>query len=268
MKTFIVLLLTVAFSSAIFAHDFCLYPSTFRIKEGSKIKVAIHVDDVFPGKHAKWNSARVLRFEHWLGTQKTDLSTVKSLPDSSGVNVKVEQGGTHLFALDWSARLIELKPDLFNQYLSAEGLEHILALRAERGEENKPGRERYSRYVKTLIDAGFGNEEALTSIVGQTIELVPLENPYRKTVGDSLRVKLLFRGQPLNRALISATFAGFTEKPDTYAYSAKTDSEGIVTIPLTKVGPWLVRSVYMLPLTDSTEADYESWWASLTFEIR
>ena len=158
--------------------------------------------------------------------------------------------------------------DLFEKYLASEGLDHVLKLRKERGEETKNGKERYSRYVKTLIDAGDGNTEALNKVVGQTIELVPLDNPYTKQVGDAIRVQLLFRGKPLVNHLISSTYAGASDKPDTYAQSARTDERGVVTLHLTHSGPWLVRTVHMLPLPDNKDADWESWWASITFEVR
>ena len=122
--------------------------------------------------------------------------------------------------------------------------------------------------MKTLINAGDGNSEALDKVAGQTIELVPLDNPYSKKVGDAIRIQLLFRGKPLVNNLISSTYVGASDKPDTYAQSARTDENGLATVRLTHSGPWLVRTVHMLPLTDSKDADWESWWASITFEVR
>jgi uncharacterized GH25 family protein len=95
-----------------------------------------------------------------------------------------------------------------------------------------------------------------------------LDNPFTRRVGDSVRVRLLFRGEPLAHALVSSTYAGATDKPDTYAQSARTDANGICTVRLTHQGPWLVRTVHMLPLSGDKDADWESWWASLTFEAR
>ena len=259
---------TIFSTSFLFAHDFFLYPSNFRAKPKEKIKISIHVDDVFPGKAVKWNSARVLRFEHRCGSPMTDLRMKAAEADSSGVLVPAVESGMNLFALDWAARLIELKPDQFSHYLASEGLDHVLRMRKEHGEENKNGRERYSRFVKTFIDAGQGNTESLNKVVGQKIELVPLDDPYSAKVGDSVRVQLLFRGKPLPNALISSTYAGATDKPDTYAQSGRTDQQGIVNVKLTHAGPWLVRTVHMLPVENDKDADWESWWASITFEVR
>lgn len=267
MKRFLVIILCFVPTFAM-AHDFFLVATPSQMKKGDSVTIAIHVDDVFPGKHTKWNTQRILRFEHWLDNNKTDFKTLVPKKDSSGVNLPLNTIGTHLFALDWSARLIELKPEDFTEYLTAEGLDHILKLRKERGEETKPGRERYSRFVKTLVQVGNETSDSYKSIVGQTIELVPLDNPYDKKVNDSIRVQLFFRNTPLANALVSATYEGFTTKPDTYQQSLRTDSNGIAVFRLTHSGRWLIRTVHMLPLQDSKEADWESWWASVTFEIR
>ncbi|MBF8248276.1 MAG: Nickel uptake substrate-specific transmembrane region [Bacteroidetes bacterium] len=268
MKLFHTVVVSCLVVSSLTAHDFFLYASRFSAKPGDRVKIKIHVHELFPGEAVKWNPQRILRFEHRLGKTMSDGKAVKPEADSSGVTFKLDQVGLHSFALDWAARFIDIKPDLFAKYLASEGLDHVLKLRKERGEETKNGRERYSRYVKTLINAGDGNSESLDKVAGQTIELVPLDNPYSKKVGDAIRVQLLFRGKPLVNNLISSTYVGASDKPDTYAQSARTDENGLATVRLTHSGPWLVRTVHMLPLTDSKDADWESWWASITFEVR
>jgi len=255
-------------NSILYSHDFFLYPTRFRANPGDKVKITIHVHELFPGEAVRWNPQRVLRFEQRFGQTMSDVKNIKLEMDSSGVTFKLDQAGLHCFALDWAARFIDIKPDLFAKYLASEGLDHVLKLRKERGEEAKNGRERYSRYVKTFVDAGVDNSEALDKVVGQAIELVPLDNPYTKKVEDSIRVQLLFRGKPLANHQISSTYAGASDKPDSYAQSARTDENGVVTVRLTHSGPWLVRTVHMLPLADSKDADWESWWASITFEVR
>ncbi len=261
-------MLTMLTSSFSYSHDFFLYPSKFSATPNERIKISIHVDDVFPGKAVKWSSSRVLRFEHRFGSGLMDLSKKLAEADSSGVLVPITGTGIHLFALDWDARLIDLKPEQFSHYLASEGLDHVLRMRKERGEEKKNGKERYSRFVKTLIDAGEGNNSALRGVVGQTIELVPLDNPYASKPGGSIRVQLLFRGIPLQNALVSSTYVGATDKPDTYMQSARTNEEGIVSVKLTLGGPWLIRTVHMLPIEKDKDADWESWWASITFEVK
>src|SRR3970040_863302 len=93
-------LLSMLLTSFVFAHDFFLYPSSFRVKEKEKVKISIHVDDLFPGQAVKWNAQRVLRFEQWFGSISNDIREKNPEQDSSGVLVTVEGSGLNMFALD------------------------------------------------------------------------------------------------------------------------------------------------------------------------
>ncbi len=263
-----ILLALLVSTSPAWAHDFFLLPSRFHANIGDSLRIFVHVSDTFPGVPQDWNPERVARFTHKRYDKETDLTTIKPEGTPLGPTVVVHDSGTHLFALDWKARFIELKPDQFLGYLRSEGLESIIRLRENRGETERAGRERYSRYVKTMMQIGNKHPPSVLEPVGQKIEIVPLSNPYKLHTGDSVRVQILFEGKPLRDALVSATYAGFTKKADMYAQSFRTNEEGTAIFRLTHPGAWMVRVVHMIPLIDSSDADWESFWASLTFEVR
>ena len=267
MKTLLIIFSLFVVTGQSLAHDCFLMAKPFRIKPGGTTRIALHVDETFPGKHVAWNPERVTRFHQWYG--RTLLNSIVPEPDadSSGASVTIKQSGTYLFAVDWSQRFIEIEPKQFTKYLQAEGLDHIVKLRKDRKEENKPGRELYSRYLKTLVTVGEGEQNSYRQVVGQSLELLPLADPTMMKAGDTLRVRLLYRGAPVERAKISATYKGAGNKPGVYAQSARTGKDGSVAIRLTHAGPWLIRTVYMLP-SESAEADWESWWASMTFDVQ
>lgn len=264
----ILLLLLLSIPPVAHAHDCFLFPSKFRVEPGESLKVYIHITDTFPGSPRDWDPERVTRFLHVIDSKMTDLTGIVPQDSPRAAVVVPRDQGTHLFALDWKARLIELKPDQFLKYLQAEGLDHIIELRKQRGETEKTGRERYSRYVKTLVQVGDRISGSINKVIGQKIEIVPLVNPYTFKVGDSIQVQVLFDGKPLQNGLISGTYAGFTDKPDTYAQGVRTDKHGKAVFRLTHAGPWMVRIVHMVPLQNSPDADWESFWASLTFEVK
>lgn len=266
-RLFALILLLASFVIEAVAHDCFLIAKPYRAKQGSPVKIEIHIDDAFPGKHVPWNPERITRFHQWHGRTLLDSVVPEPLEDSSGVMRNVEQAGLHLFVVDWAARQIEIEPKAFTNYLQKEGLEQIVKLRKERNEENKPGRERYSRYLKTFVTQGDGNQDAYRHVIGQRIELIPLENPASKKVGDTLRVRLLYEGKPVQGAKISATYSGAKHKPGAYAQSYRTNKDGVALFRLTHKGVWLVRTVYMLP-SEAPEVDWESFWASMTFEVR
>jgi len=49
---------------------------------------------------------------------------------------------------------------------------------------------------------------------------------------------------------------------------ARSDQNGRATFAIDEAGPWLVKAVHMVPAAAGSNADWESFWASLTFEMR
>ena len=108
--------------------------------------------------------------------------------------------GTSVIALDQATVDIELPADRFQSYLLEERLIDILSLRAQRGQEDAPGRERYSRCLKALARVGQADRKAGDAAlrpIGQELEIVPLEWPYGLRPGGRLPVQVIFRGRPL-----------------------------------------------------------------------
>jgi hypothetical protein len=48
----------------------------------------------------------------------------------------------------------------------------------------------------------------------------------------------------------------------------RTDANGVARISLTAPGKWYVKFVHMAPAAGDATVDYESQWATLTFELR
>ena len=48
--------------------------------------------------------------------------------------------------------------------------------------------------------------------------------------------------------------------------TARTDAQGRARLRLDRPGVWLVKAVHMIPAPAGAGADWESFWASLTFE--
>jgi len=151
---------------------------------------------------------------------------------------------------------LEMPPEKFAQYLRDEGLERILDIRAKRGESQKPSREIYSRCAKSLLIAGDG-AAAFDKPLAFRYEIVPT-----KIAGDAIDVKVLYESKPLAGALVIA----LNRDDDSLRIQARSDASGRVSFKLPKGGVWLIKSVWMIPAPPSSNADWESLWASLTFE--
>ncbi|MBL8209028.1 MAG: DUF4198 domain-containing protein, partial [Blastocatellia bacterium] len=97
------------------------------------------------------------------------------------------------------------------------------------------------------------------------VELVPLRNPYALKSGDMLEVLCLRNGQPLaNQIVAAAREAKGRELPP---LSMRSDDKGIARFKLNGAGKWYVKFIHMTALADP-RINYESKWATLTFEIK
>ena len=100
-------------------------------------------------------------------------------------------------------------------------------------------------------------------MLGFPVELVAKLNPYGLKAGDELPVRVLRQGEPLAGALVTAYPHGEPSRP----VRGRSDEDGRVKLRLPRPGPWLIKTVHMERIEDGEKADWQSWWASLTFEL-
>jgi uncharacterized GH25 family protein len=251
------LLATLGVSRAL-AHDFWIEPSTFRPPVPSQLTVALRVGQDFRGDPVPRDDRKIDRF---VLAGPAGESVIPGLPgtDPAGF-ARIEHPGLAVIGYRSRRTSIELEAEKFEKYLAEEGLERVSKARAERGETNKPGKEVYSRCAKALVLAAGGPTTGFDRPLGFTLELVPeklAEKP------GELPVRLLYDGRPLEGALVVAIHHDEPEKK----ISSRTGRDGRARLLLARAGTWLVKAVHMVPAPKETGADWESLWASLTFEI-
>src|ERR1700704_6251361 len=88
------------------------------------------------------------------------------------------------------------------------------------------------KFAKAATGAGAPWDTAL----GHELEIVPLADPAAVRVGETLRVRVLFRGQPLAGADVERG-GGVTSMKEEDIPRFKSDGDGVATIPIVKVGP-------------------------------
>ncbi len=158
---------------------------------------------------------------------------------------------------------VELPAARFDDYLRAEGLDTALAARAQQGAAAGAGREAFSRCAKAVLRVGAGGRaEGFDRRLGLPLEIVPEDDP---TAGDAegwTTFLLLHRGAPLAGARVAAIPAADPQR----GRAARTGVDGRVRLPIDRPGPWLVKAVHMTPAPPGSVADWESLWATLTFE--
>ncbi|MCX6628265.1 MAG: DUF4198 domain-containing protein [Candidatus Solibacter sp.] len=247
------------------AHDLYIMPERFRVSVGETLTVALHNGDAFPESE---NSAPLERLRDATLRSNTQAAPVQNLRvDGNRTlgSVPVPGSGALLLTVRTIPNFIELEADKFVAYLKEEGLSEVLDWRTTHGETAKPGRERYSKYAKSLLSAGSANEFYQTA-TGQLLEIVPEKDPSRLKPGDALPVRVLFRGSPAPNLQIETSWAG--PKGKAVRAAGRTDANGRITVPLAQAGKWRLHTIKMERCSDPKAADWESFWSSLTFELR
>jgi uncharacterized GH25 family protein len=249
--------LLFAAGSAAPAHEFWVEPSTFYPASGARLDIRLCVGDGFEGWPLPRNERRIERFEAigrsgslpLLGIDGADPAGVARLPISGGYIVAFESKYT----------LAEMPAEQFSTYLKEEGLDQILKLRAQRGESQRDARDAYSRHAKALIRVGEPQEELVDRAIGLTLELIA----GREQPGGERSFQLLHEGEPLANALVTATLLGAAAND----LHARTDKLGRASFRLQAAGAWRIDTVHMIKARDAVPADWESRWASLTFDL-
>lgn len=256
LKTLLALLLAAVAAGA---HDFWVLPDTFRPAPGQRLALRAGVGEAFP----KFTNPMPL--ERVEGLRLIGPSGEQAL---SGWEAPVgAAAGGYVVALAVKQRFIELKPDDFRRYLTEEEFMHVLQARRESGQEERPGREIYSRYSKLLLQAGDGRDSAITGPVGHELEIVPEKNPARVSPGEGLPVRVLFRGRPLAGARVAAApeaSGDLAKGGHHFPVVVRTDDQGRALLRLDKPGVWYVRMIHMIPHTGA-DAEWRSFFCTVTF---
>lgn len=255
-------LMFICLAAPALGHDFWIEPSTFSPKAGSVVNLSLRVGENFQGEKITRTPSRIVRFADWVGDSVTDVPGQDGL-DPAGF-LRVSQPGSHIVGYRSNHARVELEADKFEKYLKSEGLERIIELRKQRGESSKSAREVYSRAAKCLIRADATGDAGWERAVGFTLEILPEKSPAMLAPGDVLPVRIIFNGKPLEGVLISAFEKS---EPAATRVDLRSDAEGRVRLPLSRRGVWLVKSTHMIAAGKELDADWESFWASLTFEI-
>ncbi len=122
------------------------------------------------------------------------------------LNFQAGAAGTWVAGISTAPRSIEMDAEAFNTYLEHEGILDMLTFRKENDELEDAAVEKYSKHVKTIFQVGNKRTNDWETALGYPIEFVPLDNPYDLNTGDSIRVKLLFNGEPLANQLVYADY--------------------------------------------------------------
>lgn len=244
------------------AHDFWLQPSSFTPAADTVVRLQLRVGDDYPGEPIARNAANIEAFFVHGPDGRRPIAGQNGM-DPAGL-LRVTTPSTYLVGYRSRQVPVSLAAPAFEQYLKEEGLEHIIELRAKNNQSKAPGRERFSRSVKTLLHVGGSAPAGHDTLLGLTLELVPDTHPSALPADGRMGFQLLYAGKPLEGAMVVAIPQASAGRAAGQRRKARTSRDGRVLLSLAE-GPWTVKAVHMVAAREGSGADWESIWASLTF---
>ena len=258
--------LAVVTATVLLGHDLFFKLETYYVPPETAVRVAV-LNGSFTSSVAAVTPDRLrdLSVVGPAGRRAIPHDAWKPAGDTTWLTVRMASAGTYVVGASILPRTLSLSAVEFNNYLKDDGIPDILARRTRRGELARPAREQYQKHVKAILQVGETRTDAFATVLGYPAELVPLANPYSLHVGDTLVVRCLMDGKPVRRQLVIAGGeAGGRSMRET---RTRSDAAGAVRVVLRTAGKWYVKFVHMKPAS-VRGVDYESQWATLTFELR
>jgi uncharacterized GH25 family protein len=272
-KTSLTIILVLAWVGIFNAHDMFLKLDSFFLKPHSDVSISL-----FNGTFEK--SENVITRDRMVDVSIVGPGKELTIPDTSQwrdvgtktvLDFKTGASGTYIVGVSTAPRMIELSAKDFNDYLTHDGVIDVLAARKREDEMETDARERYSKHVKSIMQVGDDRSNSFETRLGYPVELIPQQNPYDLKKGEILEVLFLRSGKPVANQLIYASYEGYhdhgEEGEHREAIQTRTDEKGIARVQLKETGQWYLRLIHMVKV-DEEDADYESNWATLTFEVR
>ena len=254
---------------AVLAHDLFIKLDTYFLEPDAKVTIPI-LNGTFRESENAITPDRVLDVSVVRGRERSVLGTSgwHADEDSNTTYLKMETGaaGTVVIGASTKHRDFELSAEDFNDYLEHDGIPDVLEARRLDGELGEDVAERYGKHIKAIVQVGEERSAGWDTVLGYPAEIVPLTNPYELEAGDMLEVRCLVDGEPVANQLVIA--GGLTKDGAIEERSSRTDKGGKVGFVLREPGRWYVKFIHMAELEADPAIDYESKWATLSFEAR
>lgn len=264
---FSVLSLTVICPSAL-AHNLWLNPGDYYPEVGSTVDIGIGWGHKYPASRIdqEVKEGRVQEIQ----AVDPDGRTIHLTKVSPALyQLRIQKAGAYLVTA-------KIKPGVFT--MTAEGRKWG----DKKSVANPIKCTNFHIEAKTVIIAG-GEEKNLGQPAGQPLEVIPLTNLHNLRSGDKLKVKVLYKGNPLPDAKVRATYAGFeAEDIAPHATSQKgrqdggrhfpvetvTDDQGRAIVQVDKAGYWMILLSHRPVYPDPEICDEYMYNVAFTFQVR
>ncbi|WP_419779248.1 DUF4198 domain-containing protein [Maridesulfovibrio sp.] len=125
---------------------------------------------------------------------------------------------------------------------------------------------KYEKFCKTLVNVGRA-DGSYNKVLGQRLEIIPMSDPTKAEVGQEIEFQTLLDGKPVSVESMAATYDGFSQTPNTFAYFTEPYGNGITKLKITAPGTWMVR-VQHVDKTSNPDYDSHVMRSVLVFEVK
>jgi uncharacterized GH25 family protein len=244
-------------------HEFWIEPKEHRVDSGATIVADLKVGQQFRGSVYPYLKSQFVSLK--VGSPAGSRDVRGDEGDTPAIAIRSAQKGLNVISYLATAHRLDFDNwDEFVAYLEYEGLDWVPAAHKARGLPDGRFTEEYIRCAKALVQVGEPAAADQDVATGMPLELVASKSPYAHPGLVELPVTLLWKGKPLADVQIR-TFRddGMTVTDMTI----RTDIAGRAVIPVQGGGKFLLNAVHMQEAPPGRNAAWESYWASLTFEI-
>lgn len=273
---------TLALVSTSSAHDFWLIPDMFGFDAGSTVHVNARSGTRFP-TGTPVQPARILEARILGATSDIKITEMAVEGTSLRLHQKPEAPGEYLVvaATTPPQRATRAVPASMVRFLRAEGG----AAEAARLEQDAAFMKNDSvsyvsrSFAATILQLGNAGPRAFARTAGYPLEFVPVNDPAHLHVGDTLHVKVMGNGKAVANIGVDAMPAadttatapaagaapGGTTASQTVSLTA--DANGVAHLPLTKAGPWMLRSAFASPKQGGAANEFEIARTTYVFNV-
>ncbi|MEA3247136.1 MAG: DUF4198 domain-containing protein [Gemmatimonadota bacterium] len=264
-------------AAALAAHDFWLVPNALTFAAGSPLEVLGQSGTKFPTSSGPTQPAQVAEARVVGRTSDQKLGDLSVGGRSLMLRHKPSAAGQYVVAVALAPRDARTTPARLQRYLALEGAPELAARYEQEGRYPRADSitQMSAKYAKTIVEVGSNGPRAFDRAVGHALELVPLDDPARAAPGGTVRVRLLFHGQPVARVPLRAGWgspSAVNADPASVPAAPQPDQvmetgpDGVAAIHVPTAGWWNVRTLYAAGMQGMPE-HWEVYFATLVFGV-
>jgi hypothetical protein len=178
---------------------------------------------------------------------------------------EVDDAGTYVVDVSKRPQIVTITSGEFAAHLRQSGAADASEA-SERGESAQPIRERQSSFARAIVQVLDEKTSDYARAFNHLVEIALDQNPYDRSIGDSIAFRVLRDGKPAANQLVTVGYRDSQATPGgrVSVYELRTDNQGRSSFTLSMRGLWYV-SVLDLRKSADAKADYDATWATVTF---